>query len=79
MSAVEALASGVPVIAPPVGWMPELPHIEYPVGDADALRTLLVDLVGKRHQLREEIADRTWVNFASAHESVFSALVTDAR
>ena len=74
MSAIEALAVGVPVIAPPVGWMSELPHLEYPAGDIEALRVVLHECVLKKQQLRAAVLDRTWDEFARKHDEVFSTL-----
>ncbi len=74
MSAIEALATGLPVIAPPVGWMPELPHLEYPTGDAAALRAVLRACAREREVRREAVLDMTWERFAQRHDMVFARL-----
>jgi glycosyltransferase involved in cell wall biosynthesis len=78
MCAVEALAAGVPVIAPPVGWMPELPHIEYPIGDTSALRRILTGLGEERRRLRSAVATRTWDDFAAHHDRLFTSIARSA-
>lgn len=72
MSALEALASGVPVIAPDVGWIPELPHVSFDAESVDSLQGVLTDLKHKRNALRDAVTSRTWENFAMGHERVFS-------
>ncbi|MCG7394454.1 glycosyltransferase [Microvirga sp. ACRRW] len=74
MSAIEALACGVEVIAPEIGWMPELPHISYRTGDAESLRAVLVGLLEKREALRTSILDRTWDHFAAKHGEFFEEI-----
>lgn len=75
MSAIEALASGVEVIAPDVGWMPELPHIAYKRNDAADLRRVLTGLVQKRRARREAVLQRSWDNYAQAHDVLFRKLL----
>ena len=75
MSVVESLATGVPVIAPLVGWVPELPHISFKLGDADSLRKVLEQLVAQRTQLRQAVADRTWDNYVQKHDQLFKSLL----
>ncbi|PHK93042.1 hypothetical protein CR162_20720, partial [Pseudoroseomonas rhizosphaerae] len=74
MSVVEALACGTEVISPPVGWVPEFPHIEYKVGDAEDLRRVLLELVEKKRKLRQSTLDRTWDAWAEGHDRVFQEL-----
>jgi glycosyltransferase involved in cell wall biosynthesis len=74
MSAIEALACGVEVIAPEIGWMPELPHITYRTGDAGDLRAVLTRLIEKREALRASILDRTWDQFAARHGEFFEEI-----
>ena len=75
MCALEALATGIPIIAPPVGWVPDLPHMEYPTGDAKALRAVLENCVQERTKLREAVINRGWDEFARQHDRVFRALM----
>jgi glycosyltransferase involved in cell wall biosynthesis len=72
MSALEAIASGVPVISPEIGWMPELPHISYEVGDLDQLNKILENLSSPLHELRRSVSARTWDNFINQHRTLFS-------
>ncbi len=75
MSVIEALACGCEVIAPPIGWVPEFPHIEYKTGDADDLRRVLVEVVEKRLALRKAVLQRGWDTWIEGHASVFESLV----
>lgn len=75
MSVVEALACGTPVIAPPIGWVPKYPHIEYATGDATDLRRVLVGLVKEREALRASVLDTTWDAWAEGHDRLFRALM----
>lgn len=74
MCVVEALACGTEVIAPPVGWVPEFPHAEFEVGNAQDLRRVLLELIEKKRALRETVLSRTWDAWAEGHDRVFSAL-----
>ncbi|WP_395944854.1 glycosyltransferase [Brevundimonas sp.] len=71
MSIIEALASGTPVIAPDVGWAPELPRISYETGNAEDLRRVLNGLVEERQKLRSAVLDRTWSAFVEGHDRLF--------
>jgi len=75
MPAIEALASGVKVIAPPIGWMPELPHIEYKTGSPDSLKKVLNNLVDENIALRESVIDRSWDSFVARHDNLFRGLI----
>ncbi|WP_374550493.1 glycosyltransferase [Sphingobium yanoikuyae] len=77
MCVTEALACGTPVIAPPIGWVPDFPHIEYKTGDADDLQRVLNELVAQRDALRSQVTDRTWEAWASGHDSLFRSLMTE--
>jgi hypothetical protein len=72
MSALEALASGVPVISPDIGWMPELPHITYEVGNLDQLNTILGGLSDPALELRRSVSGRTWDSFVEKHNILFA-------
>ena len=71
MCVVEALACGTPIVAPPVGWVPEFPHIEFATGDLAGLRRILTELVEKKMALRASVEALTWENFAAAHDELF--------
>jgi glycosyltransferase involved in cell wall biosynthesis len=74
MCVVEALASGTPVVAPAVGWVPEFPHVEFEVGDVESLRSVLLGLIEEKRARRATVLDRTWDNWAEGHDRVFQQL-----
>lgn len=74
MCVVEALACGTKVIAPPVGWVTDFPHIGFRTGDAADLRRVLDGVVAEKLALRESVEDVTWDNFAVAHHVLFHTL-----
>jgi len=55
MCVIEALACGTRVIAPPVGWVTDFPHIEFRTGDAADLRRVLDAAVGEKRALRASV------------------------
>lgn len=88
----EAWASGTPVIAADVGWVPEVVRdgdngFRHPVRDVDAaaghLRTVLADPdLGRRmgEQGRRDVLDRhTWEHHVDALEKVYALVMEDAR
>ncbi len=75
MSVAEALACGCEVIAPPIGWVSEFPHIEYRTGDAEDLRRVLEGLVKRKQELRDTVLERTWDAWAEGHDRLFRNLV----
>jgi glycosyltransferase involved in cell wall biosynthesis/predicted SAM-dependent methyltransferase len=75
MPLLEALASGKPVIAPPVGFVPEFPHIEYEAGNFEALRNRIEALVREKCELRRSVEQRTWLRWAMEHHRLFSGLL----
>ena len=78
MSVVEALACGCKVIAPPVGWVPEFPHIEYKTGDVDDLRRVLNEVIEERMAMRRSVLNHSWSNWIEGHRKLFESLVTSA-
>ncbi len=74
MSVVEALACGCKVIAPPVGWVPEFPHIEYRTGDVGDLRRVLNEVIEERMAMRRSVLDHGWSNWIEGHRGLFERL-----
>lgn len=75
MSLLEALACGKEVIAPPVGFVADYPHIEYAAGDAADLRRVLRELVARRMARRESVAHRSWEAWAAQHDALFREIL----
>jgi glycosyltransferase involved in cell wall biosynthesis len=75
MCVLEALACGREVIAPPVGFVPGYPHIEYKTGDAADLRRVLLTLLEKRRALADFVKERTWEAWAAGHDRLFRAML----
>jgi glycosyltransferase involved in cell wall biosynthesis len=75
MCVAEALACGTPVIAPPIGWVTDFPHIEYETGNADDLRRVLNEMIAQRANMRHSVLDRTWDAWAAGHDQLFRSLM----
>ncbi|CNK32462.1 MULTISPECIES: glycosyltransferase [Yersinia] len=75
MCVLEALASGCKVIASPVGWVPQFPHIEFKLGDADDLRRVLLQVLDEKLALRRSVEGYTWESWANNHHNLFSQLL----
>lgn len=75
MCVLEALASGCKVIASPVGWVPQFPHIEFKLGDAADLRRVLEQVVEEKLALRRSVENYTWDAWAEKHHQLFMQLL----
>ncbi|WP_312062043.1 glycosyltransferase [Pantoea septica] len=75
MCVLEALASGCKVIASPVGWVPQFPHIEFKLGDAADLRRVLLEAVEEKLKLRRSVENYTWQAWAEQHHELFCQLL----
>ncbi|HUX06575.1 MAG TPA: hypothetical protein VMX35_04615 [Acidobacteriota bacterium] len=76
---MEALACGTLAIAPPVGVIPDFPHIEYPTGDFEALRqrltALKIEHLARKGELAGHVVPYDWAHWASEHERIFKQLL----
>lgn len=75
MCVLEALASGCKLIASPVGWVPQFPHIEFELGNANDLRRVLMDVVEEKASLRRSVEAYTWDAWAQQHHQLFTRLL----
>jgi len=75
---MEALACGVLSIAPPIGVIPQFPHVPYKVGDVDQLKEVILRLA--REHIRQSefltrfMRGRDWQGWASQHIKLFHEL-----
>lgn len=91
MAVAEALASGVPVIAADVGWVPDLLTIEwdsgsrvrvprcvlFPPGNADAMASTVRSLVEDRLEARRQVEGLTWTSYAEKLEAFVTKLTRE--
>jgi glycosyltransferase involved in cell wall biosynthesis len=75
MSLLEALACGREVIAPPIGFVPEYPHIEFKTGDSEDLRRVFRELMEKRQKIRDSVINRSWNSWAKHHDILFRKIL----
>lgn len=78
MSLIEGLSCGIPVIAPKdVGAVQEYNEgiIHYDKGNFSSLESVLRRLYEKKLELRRQIEEQTWDNFAKKHDELFKSLI----
>ena len=71
MCVPEALACGVPVIAPEIGWVSDFPHISFEKGNVQSLRVVLEGLVQEKLNLAKSASEYTWERWAQSHVKLF--------
>lgn len=71
MPVLEALASGINVVAPDVGFVSDYPHYSYKAGDIEDLRRILRYLVEQKLSLSRTVATKTWDAWAQKHDQIF--------
>ena len=76
---MEALACGTLSIAPPIGVVPQFPHVPYPVGDIAQLKAVLLQLAEQHRRQRAWLAQHLngidWQGWAVQHEKLFRRLL----
>jgi len=78
---MEALASGTLAIAPPIGVIPQFPHIEYETGNIVSLkktiRNVKNNFLDRRLRIAEYMEDYDWERWAYTHDKIFKKLLFD--
>jgi hypothetical protein len=76
---MEALACGTLAIAPPIGVVPEFPHVPYQTGDIGSLKSTIHRLVEEMKTSRGEIARpmhrQNWAGWSVRHEKLFRRML----
>jgi glycosyltransferase involved in cell wall biosynthesis len=71
MCVLEALACGVPVIGPAVGWVDQFPHIPYELGNLASLRQVLSRCLAEKQARRQAVLNYSWTRWIDAHRILF--------
>ena len=78
---MEALASGTLAIAPPIGVIPQFPHIEYETGNIislkDTIKTVKNDFLDRKQKIAKYMKDYNWDTWAYNHDKIFKELLFD--
>jgi len=76
---MEALACGTMAIAPEIGVIPEFPHISYPIGDTESLKSILAELAQEHRRQRKFLTGKMkgldWEGWAMRHDRLFRSLL----
>lgn len=73
---LEALSSGCEVIAPSdIGMVESFPHIPFRRGDAEDLRRVISEQIGRRLALRAAVLPNDWTHFGQRHLKLFEELI----
>jgi hypothetical protein len=76
---MEALACGTLAIAPPIGVVPEFPHVPYQTGNIQSLKSTIHRLVEEMKTSRGEIARpmqrQNWAGWSVRHEKLFRRML----
>jgi len=76
---MEALACGTLSIAPPLGVIPQFPHIPYTTGDIDQLKQVVKRLakehIAQRAHFSNHMSGLDWSGWAIKHEKLFRKLI----
>lgn len=78
---MEALACGTLSIAPPIGVIPQFPHIEYNVGDIKSLKDTIITVkssfLDRKQRIEAYMKDYNWDTWAYNHDKIFKKLLFD--
>ena len=79
VSFMEALACGTLSIAPPIGVVPEFPHVPYETGSLDSLKAAILELgeqmQSTRGRIARKISHMNWPGWAVRHEKLFRRMM----
>lgn len=78
---MEALACGTLSIAPPIGVIPQFPHIEYSTGNImslkGAIRTVKSNFLERKQKIGAYMKDYNWDTWAQSHDKIFKKILFD--